>query len=357
MLQQNNKISFKDQDIYVGLDISKKSWNVTILTEHFEHKTFSQPPIPNMLVNYLNKHFPDAHYKAAYKAGLFGFWACNVLTRLGVDCIVVHPADIPTKDKERRNRTDDVDSRKIARNLRSGELIPLYIPSSQAQEDRSLVRMRMLMVKKQTRTKNQLKSLLTFYGIDIPKELSSSNWSNRFIDWLDNLEFEYESGRQAFSALLTELKNLRSVIRQLTKDIDELSKQESYKKSVDYLLSIPGISTMTAMVLLTEIIDINRFKGLDQLASYFGLIPGEDSSGDKQLHTGITPRRNSNLRLLLIESSWVAVRKDPALLMSFNQLIKRMPRNKAIIRIARKLLNRIYYVLKHQRYYQIGVVS
>jgi len=243
------------------------------------------------------------------------------------------------------------------RNLRSGELTPLYIPSLQAQGDRSLVRMRILMVKKQTRCKNQLKALLTFYGIDIPDELANSNWSKQFISWLENIDFKNNSGKQAFSALLSELKYFRSSICQLTKDIHSLSKQEPYKMPVQYLSSIPGISTTTSMVFLTEIVDIKRFKDFDHLSSYFGLIPGEDSSGDNEIHTGITPRRNANLRVLLIESSWIAVRKDPALLMSFNQLSKRMPKNKAIIRIARKLLNRIRYVLKNQCYYKIGVVS
>ena len=357
MLKQDNKLSFEGQHIYVGIDTGKKSWTVTILTEQIEHKTFNQPPVPETLVGYLHKNFPEAHYLCAYEAGLFGFWIYDALTKLGVDCIVVHPADIPTKDKERRNRNDNVDSRKIAKNLRNGELTPLYIPSRQAQEERSLVRMRIFMVKKQTRCKNQLKSILTFYGIGIPDELANSNWSKQFIAWLENLDFKYNSGKQAFSALLSELKYLRSAICQLTKDIHSLSKQEPYKMPVQYLSSIPGISTTTAMVFLTEIVDVKRFKDIDHLSSYFGLIPGEDSSGDNEVHTGVSPRRNANLRVLLIESSWVAVRKDPALLMSFNQLSKRMPKNKAIIRIARKLLNRIFYVLKNQCYYETGVVS
>jgi transposase len=217
--------------------------------------------------------------------------------------------------------------------------------------------MRVFMVKKQTRCKNQLKALLTFYGMGMPDGPANSNWSKQFITWLENLDFKYNSGKQAFSALLSELKYLRSVISQLTKDIGCLSKQEPYKMPVQYLTSIPGISITTAMVYLTEIVDIKRFSDIDHLSSYFGLIPGEDSSGDNELHTGISPRRNTNLRILLIESSWIAVRKDPALLMSFNQLSKRMPKSKAIIRIARKLLNRIYYVLKNQCYYETGVVS
>jgi transposase len=111
------------------------------------------------------------------------------------------------------------------------------------------------------------------------------------------------------------------------------------------------------MVFLTEIVEIDRFKNIDHLASYVGLIPGEDSSGDQEIHTGISRRRNQHLRHLLIESSWIAVRKDPALIKSFNELAKRMPKNKAIIRIARKLLRRIHFVLKNQEYYEPCVVS
>jgi len=87
MKQQNTKLSFEGQDVYVGIDTGKKSWSVTILTEHFEHKTFNQPPLPEALVSYLHKHFPDAHYKCAYEAGLFGFWIYDALTKLGVGCI------------------------------------------------------------------------------------------------------------------------------------------------------------------------------------------------------------------------------------------------------------------------------
>jgi len=356
-MQQNNRLSFAGQDIYVGLDTGKKSWTVTILTEHMEHRTFNQVPKPDALVHYLHKNFPEAHYQCAYEAGYFGFWIYEYLRDHGVDCIVVHAADIPTKDKEKRNRNDRVDSRKLARNLRNGELTQLYVPSRQSQEDRSLVRMRMQMVRKQTRCKNQIKSFLSFYGIDIPEELVRSHWSNKFINWLESLEFQYESGNHSLSALLSELRHLRQTICELTRDIRHLARQEPYNKIVPCLDSIPGVGVVTAMVLLTEIVDIERFKNIDHLASYVGLIPGEDSSGDQEKHTGISRRRNQNLRYLLIESSWVAMRKDPALLMSFNELAKRMPRNQAIIRIARKLLSRIRFVIKNQEYYEPCVVS
>jgi transposase len=357
MEQKNSKIDFSGEDIYVGIDTGKKSWKVCILTAELEHKTFTQPPKPEALVGYLHKHFPGAKYQCVYEAGYFGFWIHDALRQQGVNCIVTHPADVPTKDKERRNRNDTVDARKLARTLRNGELTALYVPARRALEDRSLVRTRTQMVRKQTRCKNQIKALLISYGYTTPDDLIHSRWSKRFIQWLEELSFHQESGKQALAALLSELNHLRASIAGLTGHIQTLAGQEPYRIPVELLMSIPGISTLTAMVLLTEIIDINRFRNLDHLASYAGLIPGEDSSGDKEKTTGISRRRNGHLRSLLIESSWIAVQKDPALLMTFNKLSKRMPKNRAIVRIARKLLNRIRYVLKNGQAYETCVVS
>src|SRR5512135_709001 len=111
------------------------------------------------------------------------------------------------------------------------------------------------------------------------------------------------------------------------------------------------------MTLLTELHEINRFKNLDKLCSYVGLIPDTDSSGETERDTGITKRRNAHLRGILIESSWIAVRKDPALMMSFNTLCRKMPKTNAIVRIARKLLARIRYVLRNQEIYVPAVVQ
>ena len=110
------------------------------------------------------------------------------------------------------------------------------------------------------------------------------------------------------------------------------------------------------MILLTEIVDISRFPSLDKLASYTGLVPDIKSSGETEYSTGITFRRNAALRTLLIESSWVAVRKDPALMMAFTKFSLRMKKTAAIVHIARKLLNRIRFVLIKQERYVTAVV-
>ena len=122
------------------------------------------------MVDYLRRNFPGANYNAAYEEGFLGFWLQKSLQEQGVNCIVVNAADIPTKDKERKQKRDPIDSRKIARSLRNGELEAIYVPSKQNQQDRLLVRTRHKIVGNLTRCKNRIKSMLYFLGICFPEE-------------------------------------------------------------------------------------------------------------------------------------------------------------------------------------------
>jgi transposase len=352
-----SKLDFTGQHLYIGMDVHKKSWSICILTDHFEHKIFTQPPDAGVLVSYLKRNFPRATYHAVYEAGFSGFWTHDRLREQGVDCMVANPADVPTKDKERAGKTDRVDCRKLARSLRSGELEGIYVPSRTAVEDRSLLRTRRSMVKKQTRCKNQITSLLAFYGIHIPEDLAQSRWSKRFINWIDDIRMERASGNYSLKAYLEELNHIRPILADLNRHILALSRTDEYRTNVMLLKTVPGISTLTAMTFLTELNDIKRFSSLDRLASYVGLVPNTNSSGEKNITTGITNRRNASLRGILIESSWVAVRKDPALMQAFDRLCDHMTKTNAIVHIARKLLNRIRYVLKNQKEYIPGVVQ
>ena len=351
-----NKLDFTGQHIYVGLDVHKKSWNVSIHSAHLEHKTYSQPPDPQILGTYLRRNFPGAQYHCVYEAGFSGFWTYDRLKEQGIDCLVVNPGDVPTNDKERVTKSDRVDCRKLARSLRNGELKGIYVPTNIKIEDRGLLRIRHNLIKKQTRCKNQIKSLLHFYGKSIPDEVVLSHWSRRYIQELENIRMERTTGAMALQTLLSELTHLRELIAQITREIIALSRTEDYRESVHLLKTIPGISTLSAMILLTELVDITRFSCFDHLASYVGFIPNIHDSGEKERHTGLTNRRNPVLRTLLIEAAWFAVRKDPAMMMAFNHLCVRMKKTRAIIPIAKKLLRRARFVLKNRTAYQIAVV-
>lgn len=351
------KVQFTGQHVYVGIDVAKKGWKVCVYLGNVYHKQFAQPPDPKVLVDYLHRNFPGATYHSVYEAGYFGFWIYRELIQLGVDSMVINPADVPTTDKERRTKTDRVDAAKLARGLANGELTPIYVPERAAEEDRMLLRMRRAFIHKQTRTKNQIKALLQVYGYRVPPDIIDRYWSRTYIRWLESLTFEQEAGRAAFKALLNELLTLRATIADLTKQIRRMAQEERYRERVELLLSVSGIGLLAAMTFLCEVTTLERFKNLDCLLSYVGLVPGEHSTGDTEQDTGLNPRRNSTLRFMLIECAWIAQREDPALLNAFTSYCKRMPKSMAIVPIARKLVSRMRFVLKHKQPYVTGVLS
>lgn len=359
MQVQINKLDFSGQNIFIGIDAHKKQWKNSIMVENVFYKTISQPSDPKALSNYLRKNFPGGNYFSAYEAGFCGFWPHYQLEELGIKSIVVNPSDIPTSDKERRQKEDKRDSRKIAKALQSNILEGIYIPQKKTLEDRMLVRYRFTFVKELNRFKNRIKAILNFYGIKYPDEFSGTNshWSKRFIDWLESIKFDEASAKLAFKTIIDQCKYLRRCLLDINRQIRELSKTEAYNKNVKLLTSIHGIGLIISMVLLTELETIDRFKKLDQLCSFIGIVPSTNSSGENDKAGDITPRSHKLLRSLLVEASWVAIRHDPVLLLSYTKYSKRMEPNMAIIRIVKKMLNRIRYVLKNEQEYVIATVK
>ena len=359
MQRQSNKLNFEGQNIFVGIDVHKKNWTVCIFSEHLEHKKFSQPPTADALKTYLYRNFPGAQYHSAYEAGFCGFHPHHSLLKAGINNIVVNAADVPTTHKEKSNKNDKRDCRKIGRSLRSGDLTGIHIPTRKTQEDRSLLRLRYTITKDLTRIKLRIKSSLSFFGIDHPEQFASSgtHWSRRYMEWLKTIKMEEDSGQAVFKTLISEVEEMRKVLLEVTRKIRTLSLAASYEKDYKLLLGIPGIGLITGMTFLTEIEDINRFPSTDDFASYVGLVPSCHSTGEVENNGNITPRAKNILRTLIIESAWSVARKDPALHRAFIKLCKRMETNKAIIRIARRLLNRMYHVLKTKTEYICGKVD
>jgi len=359
MQKQNSKLDFTGQDIYAGIDAHLKSWKITIMVQGISCKTFSQNPDADILKNYLGKNYPNGNYHSAYEAGFCGFSVHRELIDQGIDNIVINPADIPTTDKERKQKEDKRDSRKIARSLHNNELEAIYVPDMEIEGLRSLVRYRKTLVKEINRYKNRTKSLLYYYGIRVPMELekSSGHWSKRYTTWLKGLELKTEYAASTLNSMIETVEHLRDKLLEINKQLHILEKEGEYSDSIVLLRSVPGVGLIMAMTIITELEDIQRFRNLDRLCSFVGLIPRTNSSGDNDKVGEITPRSNRQLRSMLIESSWIAIRQDPALMMRYSELCQRMEPNKAIIRIAKKLLSRITYVLKNKEPYEKGLVK
>jgi transposase len=349
------KISFKGQVLYIGMDVHKKGWSITILSKSLCLKRYSQESKPEILINHLQRHYPGATYKCVYEAGYSGFWIAEALIKAGIDCIVVNAADIPTTNKQKDRKTDKADSKKLAEFLRAGLLRGIYIPSRQSQEDRSLIRVRGTLVRMQTAAKNRIKSFLSFYGIRITDDEVSKHWSKNYLKYLNSIRLTQQSGQLAFESLLKQLNYLRGEILLITRKIRELAGTEKYKDNVRKLISVPGIGILNALLTLTEIADKKRFSGGNKFRGFIGLVPREHSSGEKQNKTEMSRRGNNQIKSMLIESAWVAVRRDPAMTLAYEELCKRMTKSRAIIRIARKLANRILHILNSEEEYVLAV--
>lgn len=353
---QSKSIDFSGMNVYVGLDVHKKSWSVTILTDEVEHKTFTQTPSADKLHDYLHKHFPKANYHSAYESGFSGYGNHRKLLELGIKNIVINPADVPTTGKEKAGKTDKVDSRKIAKGLRNGSLDAIHVFDEAHQDLRSFARMRHIMQKDVRRSKQRIKIYLLYNTISIPEHLDNENWSKSFEQWLEGVTFPTQRARRAFEFLLSNYYFQKQQIRQISKELRAYFRKY-HKEEYNLLRTIPGIGPLSAIAVITEIGDINRFANINKLSSFVGLMPLTSNSGETERVGGMTYRCNNYLRTIIVEASWQAIRKDPAMLLYYREHATKGNGKRAIVKVAGKLLNRIRYVLKNKQEYVLGVVK
>jgi transposase len=268
---------------------------------------------------------------------------------------VINAADLPATNKERVNKMDPIDSRRLSHALKNNQIHGIYVFSQEHEQFRSLFRMRWRAAKELRRVKNRICSFLHYYGIVPPAELNPDYWTMNFIHWLEHQVLQTNAGTSSLKYLLiayhTTRKQLLDVTRELRKQI-----KENYHTAYTILQTIPGIGPLTAMCLIAEIGDITRFKSSKQLTSYVGLVPHSHQSGDKDPAGRLTYRSNKYLRASIVEAAWVAMRHDPALLKYYKERIVKHKPQVAIIKVAHKLLNRVRYVWLTQNAYEYGMV-
>jgi len=350
-------IDFAGKTIYVGIDVHKKDWQVG---QYYQGITLGNHRITGnsgQLIDFLKKRYGGATLKCVYESCAWGFNLQRQLTAAGIECIVVHAGDVPGSDKEKKNKTDKVDAIRLARHHASHSLKAIHVPDEELQKERNLMRFRKKLVGDLTRSKNRLKSLLKFQGIDIPEKMDNSHWSHNFIRWIEEQGAKDRLLQDTVELMLEEVKLQRQLLLKAERKIRALMSSEKYAAKSKLLRSVVGIGPKVCTLFLLEVGDIRRFKGFDPLNNLVGFYPGSNSTGDKDVDTGISKRKHKELRTMLVEAAWQAVRQDPAMLEAYEQLTKRMKGNEAIIRIARKLLRRMRAVLISGVEYQKGVVK
>lgn len=350
---QRNKISFNGQKIFIGIDVHKKNWEVAIAPEIGNVKRHSQKASAVELFDFLKKHYPDGDYQAVYESGFSGFSTYYALKEAGINCMVIHAADVPTTQYEEIMKTDKVDSVKLVRSLKAGLLKGIYIREKENIDDRSVIRIRKTILRDLNGYKSRVKHLLHCNGVILPDRFDKpgSHWSKAFIKWLKEDVELLSSSRNSLDILIHQVETIRMTLLEATRMVRCLSKMERYKHDFDLLRTIPGIGVIVSMCILTEIYDVKRFHNEREFAAYLGLIPTSHSSGEKIVHGEKTFRGNKQLGPMIVEAAWIAIYRDVGLGSLYLHYKERMKPQEAIVRIARKLSNIIFAILKTKKEY------
>lgn len=351
-------IDYSGKTIFVGIDIHQHEWQVVTRCEKMKIFNHRMKGKSQVLIDYLHRHFAGGTFKCAYETCAWGFNLQRQLTAAGMECIVVHAADVPSTNKERANKTDKVDATRLAEHLEKGSLKAIHVPSEQRQKERSLVRYRKEVVKHLTRCRNRVKSTLKYQGIEVPEKFAKQGcWSYNFMEWIEQTASKDEELKDTLLFMLEDIRHQRNLLLKIERRLRDKMRSERHITQMKLVTGLPGIGPITATQFLLEIGDVSRFESFDQLNNYIGFYPGSDDSGDTQKSTGITMRKHNHLRSAFVEAAWVAIKIDPALGDAYRKLTRRMDGNKAIIRIARKLLRRLRTVLLTGIPYQKGIIK
>jgi transposase len=341
--------------LFIGIDIHKRSWKVHCSTDLFSGKSFSMPPEPSKLKDYVDKHFPCHLVSTAYEAGCCGYYAHRCFVSYGWESLVVNPADIHRKGKERYTKTDRIDAQLISRELKDGRLTSIHVPDPHREALRSLFRRRNDLVKDFRRVKSYIKMQLLYFGIKIPEQYDNDHWSHDFRNWVDKIVFEYPIAKESLDSRMRYFRFIDQEVRLVSNQLRAHCRKH-FKKDYYLLKSIPGIGGIVACGILSELGDLRRFNNIKHLSGYVGLAPGIYQSGASLKTTGITPRANRLIRSYFIEASWQAIRTDPVMQAYYRKHHGKNVKN-IIVKVARKLLSRTLAVIKTEIPYTIGVIE
>jgi transposase len=341
------------EDLFVGIDLHKHRWHVTIRTVDLELFSASIPGNWEALQRILAR-YSGHRLQAVYEAGYFGFRLHDRLVAHGIPCLVTPPSLVP-QEYGNRVKTDRRDSSKLAHLSAKGLLKRVWVPSEEELYHRQVIRRRRQLVRDRVRTQSRIKAELKFYGVHL--EEPRGRWTQTYFETVRRLRFGNRWMQESFNRLLEQYEFLSAQIDKQTQLLRELSETDLYRERVEILQSIPGIGIISAMELLLELQDVSRFRRAEQLAAYVGLTPSQYSSADKVRMGRITGIGKNTLRSLLVEASWTLIRKDPAMQEKYDRIKIRSGGKRAIVAIARTLLLRMRRMLLDKQAYVLQLAA
>ena len=327
---------------YVGIDYHQNSLTVAVCIEGNKkiYETIHLKNEDKFIRKYMKNLSKEFDIRACYEASSSGYCFQRKMETWGYHCEIIAPSSLPKKRGDRR-KNDSRDARNLAQNYANGTLSIVHLPTEEEESVRSLVRCRMAFKDTEKRAKHQINSLLLSQGLRWPK----SKWTFQHRKWLWEQKMPNEHLQQVLDEHLAHLDYTQTRIKHLDQQIELVAESDVYAPAVKKLCAFKGIRTLSAMLFITEITDFRRFPDPRALMAFLGMIPSENSSGDKQRGGPITKTGNTRCRTQLIECVQHYVKKPQISYLMKSDLAQVDPYSAAIAIKCLKRLHKRYWAL------------
>jgi len=292
----------KGTKVFVGLDVHKDSISVGVAPCGREagQSVGTMPHDVGKLLKQLARWGTPEQLHVVYEAGPTGYGLQRELTRRGYVCEVIAPSLIPRRAGD-RIKTDRRDSVRLAELARSGDLRSVWIPDPADEAIRDLSRAREDAVHARNQARQQLKGFLLRHDT---RYSGKSGWTQAFYRWLGTLDFRQAAAQTAFTEYQLQVEAADQRVKRLTLALQTSIQGWRFEAVVLALRALRGIDMVSAVGLVAEIGDIQRFDHPRKLMGYLGLVPSEQSSGERISRGAITKTGNAHARRLLTEAAW-----------------------------------------------------
>lgn len=338
--------------VHVGIDVHQRSSVFNVFVPDGNRGEHRSVKVETTAEGYRSVLEPlRGRCEVVFEVGPQAQWVAEQVRPYAVRVTVANASKIRWLFMDGR-KNDRLDAQKLSILSHLGQVPAVHLPPPAVSGWRGLINERRQLVAKRTRAKVQIRALLRAHSLRCPyRDL----WTRRGLVWLRGLALEAIL-RSRLDRLLAELSFLKGQVAALEGQLDRLAASQP---AVALLRTIPGIGPRSAEALVAYADDISRFSNRKQFASYFGLTPREDSSGERVRRGRISKRGPSVVRWVLVEAAQCALRRCPALRAYAERITRgrKDRRKKAVVATARKLVAITFGMLRTGEVFDIGRMS
>lgn len=342
---------------YIGLDVHKNSIMMAESKEAGKANIVAEYPNTDpgvkKLVKKLKAFSEEYEVRICYEAGPCGYALKRILDKHSFVCEIAAPSLIPVQTGN-KIKNDKRDAKKLARYYRAGELTFISVPDEDKEALRDLVRCRDDVMIDLKRAKQRLNHFLIRHGF----HYQGSNWTEGHQKWMTQLEFGNAYLDQTFYYYSNEVEFLKMQLKDMDKEIELIAETEEYREKVKALCAFRGIAVLTAMIILSEVIDFSRFSNPRELMAYLGIVPSEYSSGNTIKKGAITKCGNRRVRRALVEAAH-HYRHNPVITVHMKRKLEATEPElrQAPLKALKRLHKRYYHFIFKGKVTQIAVVA